>query len=237
MFRLSINIVAVFYWLENISCFCPCHFWRTSRLLWWTLLLPLLFLLLWFLVNVSGIGKILEFENHFWRMFQVLGFVVGNHPDCGAYAAPRRALTFGWKWAYYLGESDMPRHPLPTIILYIEYIVCSTPALTIATALIEASKTITICWIFNWIFRNERTMPVEVGVCLGQSPPSYEWKAYQTAMFDMHSHQSVDYRKQSGLYKRQRSISHFKSDKLIGQVKLKDSESYVYCYNLPKSST
>ena len=61
-------------------------------------------------------------------------------------------------------------------------------------------------------------MPVEVGVCLGQSPPSYEWKAYQTAMFDMHSHQSVDYRKQSGLYKRQRSISHIKSDKLIGQV-------------------
>lgn len=66
--------------------------------------------------------------------------------------------------------------------------------------------------------RNERTMPVEVGVCLGQSPPSYEWKAYQTAMFDMHSHQSVDYRKQSGLYKRQKSISHIKSDKLIGQL-------------------
>ena len=60
-------------------------------------------------------------------------------------------------------------------------------------------------------------MPVEVGVCLGQSPPSYEWKAYQTAMFT--SHQSVDYRKPTGLYKRQRSISHIKSDKLIGQVR------------------
>lgn len=66
--------------------------------------------------------------------------------------------------------------------------------------------------------RNERTMPVEVAVCIGQSPPSYEWKTCQSAMFDLHSRQALDYRKQHGVYSRQKSISHIKSNKLIGQL-------------------
>ena len=109
------------------------HFQRPNCTVRWPLLLFLLFLLLWFLVNVSGIGKIIDFQNHFWRMFQVLGLVVGKDAFWRVMILLRRELRFEQKWAYYLGETRTPRHPLPTIILYIEYIVCSTTTTIISS--------------------------------------------------------------------------------------------------------
>ena len=42
---------------------------------------------------------------------------------------PRQYSSFGWKCWNYWGESDMRRYPLPTIILFIEYIFGSTISL------------------------------------------------------------------------------------------------------------
>ena len=54
------------------------------------------------------------------------GVVVENKPHCALMTLRGRELQNGPKWAYYLDEARMRRSPLPTIILYIEYIVCST---------------------------------------------------------------------------------------------------------------
>ena len=56
----------------------------------------------------------------------MLGVVVGWVADWGVLTLRRRERQSEPKCQNYRGESDMRRYPLPTIILYIEYIVCST---------------------------------------------------------------------------------------------------------------
>ena len=49
-------------------------------------------LLLWFLVNVSSLAHLLLFGMSFWRLFQVLAFVVGRGPDWGLMVLRKREL-------------------------------------------------------------------------------------------------------------------------------------------------
>ena len=69
--------------LDEMSCF---YCWRASRLLWWTLLLPLL-VLLSFLANVSSSGAIVVVENPIFDNDYVsrFGVVVGQGEGLGAH--------------------------------------------------------------------------------------------------------------------------------------------------------
>ena len=78
----------------------------------------------WWMFQVLATFLLLEIP--FLRMFQVLGGLLAKGLFWGQVTLRRRELQNGPKWAYYLDETRMRRSPLPTIILYIEYIVCST---------------------------------------------------------------------------------------------------------------
>ena len=124
------NLQGMMRWAVSCATYSD-HFQRPNCTVRWPLLLFLLFLLLWFLVNVSGIVKIVDFQIHFWRMFQVWALLLARVADWAAMTLPRREPHFGWKWAYYLDETRMRRPPGPTIILYIEYIIYLTITITI----------------------------------------------------------------------------------------------------------
>ena len=78
----------------------------------------------WWMFQVLATFLLLEIP--FLRMFQVLELLMASNPVWGQVTLRRRELQNGPKWAYYLDETRTLRSPLPTIILYIEYIVCST---------------------------------------------------------------------------------------------------------------
>ena len=66
--------------------------------------------------------------------------------------------------------------------------------------------------------RSDRTMPAEVAVCIGQSPPSYEWKSFSSNIFKLASTNGSCRKNTSPRLIRQRSISSLKADILISKV-------------------
>jgi protein phosphatase 1 regulatory subunit 3A/B/C/D/E len=64
--------------------------------------------------------------------------------------------------------------------------------------------------------RTDRTMPAEVAVCIGQSPPSYEWRSYSsTNLFDLPKN-TRNYRKPEIM--RQKTITHLNADILLSKL-------------------
>lgn len=68
--------------------------------------------------------------------------------------------------------------------------------------------------------RSDRTMPAEVAVCIGQSPPSYDWKTYSNSLFDLPKN-SGNCRKlpvTNSKIMRQKTITHLNADMLLSKL-------------------
>ena len=72
--------------------FSCCHFWRAFRLLWWTLLLPLLFLLLACLGNASRSGVIVVLGDLIFANVSRLGVVIAQGDGLGAHDVSTKSI-------------------------------------------------------------------------------------------------------------------------------------------------